>query len=236
MADLRRDEPLFDRFLPIHVHAGGISENRPTNLVFRILKGQQQTQAIGQNECVYHFEVTDDRDPYFIYFFEVGEGDFPQFKRDQSILVEFHAVPLKLIELLDQCLRSANMLESDARDDAEQSHHQQQRVGVSLLNQTSTYTAELDTTTGIFSIIEANQFNKLVHLKIPLQLGDDAAIKLYLASRLGLALSVARRQQHDIFAFERRCADNEAMMDDMKQELSELRYLILFLSTYVLIF
>lgn len=238
MAELRRDEPLFDRLLPIHINYGGASHNLPSHLIFRILRGSQPAQAMGQSEAVYHFEISDDRDPYFLYYFEVGEGDFPQFKREQSILVEFHAVPVKLMELLEHCLRSAGMLEAaetsqsafaSTTNTATLANNNDKNSGASNLLSSShlplssTYSAELDTSTGIFSIVEANQFNKLVHIKIPLQLGDDAAIKLYLASRLALALSQTRRLRGELSGLERRRDDDAYVLEQQRVELSELR-------------
>lgn len=227
MAELRRDDPLFDRVLPIHINFGGTSQNLPSNLVFRILRGTQPGQALGQSEAVYHFEVTDDRDPYFLYFFEVGESDFPQFKREQSILVEFHAVPLKLIELLEHCLRSSGMLEPPIETVATPNQTSLQSSSAFLqsshLPLTSTYSAELDTSSGIFSIVEANQFNKLVHIKVPLKLGDDSAIKLYLASRLALALSQSRRLRGEVSTHERRREDDAVLLEQQRVELGDLR-------------
>jgi hypothetical protein len=231
MAELRREDPLFDRVLPIHLKYDGAAHSLPSNLVFRILRGTQPAQAIGQSEAVYHFEVSDNRDPYFLYYFEVGEGEFPQFKREQSILVEFHAVPIKLMELLEHCLRSAGKL-----GDAEGTEASDKEISVaaggsptssmlssSHLPLSSTYTAELDTASGVFSIVEANQFNKLVHIRVPLKLGDDAAIKLYLASRLALSLSQTRRLRMDVAGLERRREEDSILIEQQRVELGELR-------------
>ena len=59
--------------------------------------------------------MTDEQDPYFYYYMDVGEQDFHQFKRDQHILVEFSVFPVKIIELIQLCLsqpatETSNML------------------------------------------------------------------------------------------------------------------------------
>ena len=56
MVDLKREYPLFDKYLPIQVH-DGIHETRNSNLVCRILHGTQPTATVGQLEKVFHFEV-----------------------------------------------------------------------------------------------------------------------------------------------------------------------------------
>ena len=43
-------------------------------------------------------------DPFFLYTLDVGEDDFHELKRDQSLLVDFEAFPRKVIELLDSCI------------------------------------------------------------------------------------------------------------------------------------
>lgn len=50
--------------------------------------------------------MTDELDPFFYYYMDVGEQDFHHFKRDQHILVDFNVFPLKMIELIQLCLQS----------------------------------------------------------------------------------------------------------------------------------
>ena len=50
--------------------------------------------------------MTDAAEPYFLYTLDVGEDDFHELKRDQSLLVDFDAFPRKFIELLASCARS----------------------------------------------------------------------------------------------------------------------------------
>ena len=56
MADLLRETPLFDKFLPIQV-IDEENEIRVSTLVFRIIEGTQAASVAGQTEKVFHFEV-----------------------------------------------------------------------------------------------------------------------------------------------------------------------------------
>ena len=74
MVDVNRESPLFDRLLPLQIqHVGDVSplllsdvSNRQSSLVFRVLQGVQPTSVVGQNETVYHFEVSF----FFLYLFD----------------------------------------------------------------------------------------------------------------------------------------------------------------------
>jgi len=48
-------------------------------------------------------------DPFFYYSLEVSESDFHILKKEQSLLVDFAAFPAKFIELLEQCIGSAEL-------------------------------------------------------------------------------------------------------------------------------
>ena len=100
--DLNRETPLYDRTLNVKVlSTKGNSDphaTRGTPLTFRILQGTGSAA-----ERFFHFELTDENDPFFLYVLELSEQDFPALKREQSILVDFNAFPSMLIELLLLC-------------------------------------------------------------------------------------------------------------------------------------
>jgi hypothetical protein len=246
MVDVNRSAPLFDKSLPLQLqNAGEVSpllltdSQRQTTLVFRVLQGSQPTAVIGQNETFFHFEVTDDRDPYFLFFFDVGENSFAQFKREQSILVDFHVFPHMLIELLDFCLRTQQQqqqqqqqlggglavaeIETTAEDGESVSSLRLLPTGGLHTLPQSTYTAKLDISSGHLSIIESNKFKQLTHISLPLRRGDDAAIKLYLASRLALTLEVSRRQHRDLEALSDRLHADELTHAALSVEVNQLR-------------
>lgn len=58
MTDLDRENPLFDRSLPVQIQGNHHDPDmRTSNLVFRILHGTQPSTVPGQVEKLYHFEV-----------------------------------------------------------------------------------------------------------------------------------------------------------------------------------
>lgn len=236
MAELHRESPLFDRLLPIQI-TDDVHDNRGTNLVLRILKGSQPTASAGQIESVLHIEVTDDNDPCFLFYMDVGESSFHILKRDQAILVEFKVFPVKLIELIELCLLNptnsaalkssksqatgsssfANALEEEISTAAERNMH-------NCLGDESFFNAKLNTVTGVFSVVESNKFKQLTHISLVLQAGDDTAIKRYLASRLTLTLDVAAKQTADISRLSVAQEQAHRAMEDMKEELNAMRY------------
>ncbi|RYY81756.1 hypothetical protein EON63_14735 [archaeon] len=113
------------------------------------------------------------------------ETDFSSFKRDQSIVVDFHVFPRKMIEIFDLCLRSVSGPLTIASEDATMFFEHAQ----------SSYLCKLDLESSVFSIVEANKFKYITHITLPLRLGDDGAIKMYLASRLTLALDTSASQK-----------------------------------------
>lgn len=117
-----------------------------------------------QKEKMFHLELTDEQDAFFLYFLDVGESDFHQLKKEQSILVEFPVFAENLIELILLC--SKNVPQGSSH-----------------------FSAHLDTTEERFSIVESNVFKQITHIALKLRRGNDAAIKDYLSSRLKYATS-----------------------------------------------
>ena len=116
--DLEREDPLFDKIVPVLVRYDD-RENRNINLSVRVLLGtqvifvgnfylviQMSKQQIhgGQRERLLHVEITDENDPFFLFAMDVNEADFHDLKQDQSLLVDFVTFPSKFIELLEKCL------------------------------------------------------------------------------------------------------------------------------------
>jgi hypothetical protein len=57
MTELQRDSPLFDKMLVIRLQSG-IQEARQIPLTVRIIPGIRPTSIHGQNEKLFHFEVS----------------------------------------------------------------------------------------------------------------------------------------------------------------------------------
>jgi spindle assembly abnormal protein 6 len=156
-----------------------------------------------------------------LYILDVGEQDFHQLKRDQSILVEFNIFPSKLIELIDLCtLSSPSELQSTSSINDKSS-----------LSSSSSYTVRLDESTGILSIVEANMFKQLTHISLQLRLGDDNAIKSYLAARLQMTTSLARELKNDLNSTQQKLKMEQTQKQQIVIEIQELR----FITKYILL-
>ena len=106
-------------------------------------------------------QLTDESDPFFLYTLRLSEEEFQTVKVDQSILVDFEELPARFLELLRHCL---------PRDDAETP-----KFAVSLVAGSSATSLQ---------IVETNQFKNLMHLRLDMRAGNDAAVKRYLAGEL----------------------------------------------------
>jgi spindle assembly abnormal protein 6 len=191
--DLKREAPLYDSF---HTFQVVDETNHPseTNLVFRILPGSQPSTVPGQHEPLYYFEVTDENNSYFLYYFVITEQRFAVYKREQEILVDYHVFPLKIIELLDLCSDKSKRGSNE-----------------------SSYMSKLNLTTGILSIYESNKFKQIKHIELPMREGDDAAIKQYLSSRLSLTLNVKGELEDAISKLKEKLENLTRVLDETKK-------------------
>ena len=182
-------------------------------------------------------QITDERDPYFLYYMHVTEQNFHQLKRDQAILVELNVFPLKLIELLELCLYnpanasiiadgsfdSANNFTSIARPSQSISCAPQMVLNHGSSFENSVFNGKLDLSTGQFSIIESNMFKQLTHINLQFAAGNDESIKFYLSSRLKFTLDYARRQASEILSLQNGIDSEKDTNERLMAELNELR-------------
>lgn len=217
MAELQQDAPLFDKVLVVKVQNSGHQQEtaRQVPLTLRIIPGTRPTASNGQSEKLVHIEVTDDNDPYFLYILDVGEQDFHHLKRDQSLLVEFPVFPSKLIELIELCMSSVPSGGGAVAPST-------MVMGESYL---SSFSANMDTNTGVFAVIEANRFKQLTHISLQLRQGNDAAIKSYLSSRLTFVSTVAGKKSHDLDGALAELEAERRQRLNINAELAELRSL-----------
>mmetsp|Transcript_12986 Transcript_12986/g.19568 ORF Transcript_12986/g.19568 Transcript_12986/m.19568 type:complete len:694 (+) Transcript_12986:209-2290(+) len=199
MSEIRRDVPLFNETLNLHTTSAS-QEECEVPLTLKILPGNRQHG--NQLEKFLRFEITDDDDLYFLYTLDVGEHDFHNLKRDQRLVIDFSGFSKKFIDLVLQCI---------------------QRQSISTSSYTSTYMAKLDLTSGVFSVIEVNEFNHVNHLSLQFRPGTDAAIKSYLASSLKLALSKCAGLSNEVMTLKEECNDLERSGSDMSAELGSVR-------------
>lgn len=197
--ELRRDRPLYDKLQSFQI-VNDSNESVEVNLVFRILSGYQPSPIPGQTEALFHFELTDERDPYFLYYFMITEQDFPVYKREQEILVDYSVFPLKIIELLELCVQKPSR--GSASSD-------------------SSYMAKLNLKSSKLSIYESNNFKQIKHIELPLRQGDDNAIKMYLASRLSLALEILKQNSMRITSLQEQLEDETSLKLKIEKDLYE---------------
>lgn len=115
----------------------------------------------GTHHQVLVIEVTDETDPFFLYALECGESEFHAIKQEQAILVDFLTFPLKLIELLQMCMRK--------------------------VEDSPKFICTLDKGHGFegtLNICETNLFRQITHLSLKFRSGSDEIIKKHLAGKL----------------------------------------------------
>ena len=111
--ELDRANPFFDQRIPIEVRKPEYFDRKEIQyLTLRVLSGSRSSgghhshvsssnnnhvgliggsnsHGSSNKEKLLHIEITDDNDPFFLYTLDVGEEDFHELKRDQSLLVDF---------------------------------------------------------------------------------------------------------------------------------------------------
>ena len=108
---------LFDESVLVQKH-----DSTSHHLRLRILSGlrssadQVRYHSARQNHTETHtlaqairLEITDERDPYFLYFMEMDETDYFNLKKQQHIRVDFNDFPEKLVELIKACGTSLSL-------------------------------------------------------------------------------------------------------------------------------
>ena len=116
--------------------------------------------------------MTDSQDLQVLYYLDIHEGNFQQYKENSKLTVAFGGFPGVAIDLIERCLQGPVPSNFANKPDV-------------------TFGARLDLQTCIFTVFEDTTFSKVEHMSIQLTCGDDHAIKHYLASRLELSMQVA---------------------------------------------
>lgn len=128
-----------------------------------------------------HIQLTDDRDPFFLFHADISDSSFPQFKRDRGIACELADLPKMVIGLFHSIVRPAGTPD--------------------LVHGSTTtrYTAQFVASTGLFSIHQqaSNGLCSII-FSFMLTAGSDQAIKEYLAARLTLSLASIEQQAERI--------------------------------------
>jgi hypothetical protein len=125
-------------------------------------------------------------------------------KRDQRLIIDFVNFSKKFIDLIQLCCQSPNQGPPPAHhhpghggsSSSVGSLHNGGHVNMSV-SSSSQYFIRMDFTTSVFTIIEMNEFNHVIHLSLQFRPGNDAAIKSYLSSSLRVALMRFENLQQD---------------------------------------
>lgn len=89
---------------------------------------------------------------------------------------------------------------------------------------TSQYFAKMDFHTSIFSIIEMNEFNHVIHLSLQFRPGNDTSIKAYLAQSLKLSLTRYEILQNDYENLNQECLAIKRLNREQTTDLRTIRY------------
>lgn len=143
---------------------------------------------------------------------DVGEQDYHILKRDQALLVEFPHFPAKMIELIDLCLKS----EDENVEDAEAAADFPREA-------LESFSARLDTETGLMHIVESNVFKQVIHISLQMRAGNDAAIKAYLAGRLKLALAELSSMNTNLVETTEKLEKEVEEHQSMEKELNDMK-------------
>eukprot|EP01032_Pedospumella_encystans_P029226 gene29226-33009_t len=203
MSTIPRNPPVLDRAGPLFekkVPTQGFTHT--DEIVIRVLTGKRN---VGQLvEEVVHVEITDQKDPFIIYYIDICEGNLVTLRDEHKLSVPMNNIPKVVIEMLERCLLGP--------------------ITTPLSSFPITYAARLNVVDGLFSIVEKTHYsNEVVHFSLPMTRGDDKAVQEYLASRLELSLSVASRQGHNILQLNATLQNEVEQKEQALQELYDLR-------------
>uniref|UniRef100_A0A0K2T197 Spindle assembly abnormal protein 6 homolog [Saccoglossus kowalevskii] n=1 Tax=Lepeophtheirus salmonis TaxID=72036 RepID=A0A0K2T197_LEPSM len=106
-------------------------------------------------------ELMDEDDPFFFYSLTLTDSDFQYLKSQQGLLVDFHAFPSMIFQLVDKCI--------------EESSKETPHFTSVLVHSPSEIYLEFK---------EINPFRHLTHLCLLVNRGTDAQIKDFLATRI----------------------------------------------------
>uniref|UniRef100_A0A8B9QEX5 Spindle assembly abnormal protein 6 homolog n=1 Tax=Apteryx owenii TaxID=8824 RepID=A0A8B9QEX5_APTOW len=149
--------------------------------------------------------LTDDSDPFFLYYLVISEEDFQSLKSQQGLLVDFSAFPQKFIDLLQQCIR------------------EQKKDIPRFLLQLVSSASVLDHTPVSLNVVETNPFKHLTHLSLKFLPGNDAEIKKFLASCLKCLKILEQKLRKTEEDFTRQLSYTQQSLSEKSQELDKLK-------------
>ena len=161
-----RDHPdhYFTQFLKddrLKMAAEGIFFKKEINLQISGKNEKTKQQVVVEIRKLKNLEIqlTMESNPLFLYYLNFGEEEFHAIKTAQTLLIDYHQFPFKVVELLEMVIDQSSELHPK-------------------------FTCILDHCADAwkFSIVEANSFKNITHLCLDFTPGDDSTTKIYLAS------------------------------------------------------
>ncbi|KAJ3125039.1 Spindle assembly abnormal protein 6 [Nowakowskiella sp. JEL0407] len=155
---------------------------------------------------VLEIQLTDESDPFFLYQLDIGEEEFHALRYEQNLLVDFQQFPVKLVELLEECIACKN-------DDSP-------KFIAQLVSDSQSHIA-------VFSIIETNTFKHITHLSLRFVPGNDSSVKQYLANLVKEFKLENHRLQNQLSntstSLSTRLKDAESTVSQLSFEIEKLK-------------
>ncbi|PSC69139.1 spindle assembly abnormal 6-like protein [Micractinium conductrix] len=182
--ELASGKTLFEKTVPVLLRRGERGDERQADLTVRLIVAAQKRGA-GVLRCF----VSSAADPFFLHVLEVGEEEYAVLRQEQDIRVDFANFPGKLIGLLDKCIgerekdlpRFQAVLHTVAQPGGASSPYGAHHASTHLPHSPP----PASPTPSTFRVVENNDFKQLPHISLAFRPGSDAAVKQFLAFRLG---------------------------------------------------
>jgi spindle assembly abnormal protein 6 len=140
--------------------------------------------------------VTDPADPLFLYEWHMAEEDYPHFKADQCLFVDFGRFPRTFVDLLEQCCRDTSGFHALLRIED----------GVARL-----------------SIFETTAFRNLPHLTLELHVASEERLRQYLVSGLRQAEQQAVYLQDTLNQTRQLLEERTNRVDELMGQVAQLQ-------------
>jgi spindle assembly abnormal protein 6 len=189
--------------------------------------------------------LTNDENPAFFYHLKITEGDFPELKAQQGLLVDFYGFPNQLVTLLEKCDPAYNGMADGSSSLGSDSAGPfgvgscgpkfvlVMKIGNNLAGISSVMWLsrildrnEFVANAGL-DIVESNPFKYLCHLSLQINAGTDAEVKKYLCDvTTGLKKDgqlLREKYNHLASTMEDETTRLKAQLEQRASELGELR-------------
>ena len=181
-----------------------------------LLNIKVETKAAGSHkEPMLVIEITDEKDPFFLYTMECGESDYLTIKNEQNLIMDYQQFPGMIIELLERSCSAKKENMTSIEDAPDNKFTCVLAIG---------YTAEAS-----LSVVETNQFKQLTHLSLKLRNGNDETLKQHLAKKLqsfkAECEALSQRLENAENTLNLQASANEKLKAELKQERDENRKL-----------